>query len=157
MSSPYRKTPFTLVKRFAILFLVVSLPALAAEDADFTLQDHIGRKWSNEFVSFPAAPAQVAHAKAGHALVKNGKTATPYQLFSREGKARIAFMADLAPFETQAYSFSNQKAAAGPGALVGLGAGLEQPPLHHPDYDFPDGLLAVGVDFWHAALHHLLS
>lgn len=47
--------------------------------------------------------------------------------------------------------------AAGPGALVGLGAGLEQPPLHHPDYDFPDALLPVGVDFWHKALHHLLS
>jgi len=47
--------------------------------------------------------------------------------------------------------------AAGPGALVGLGAGLEQPPLHHPDYDFPDALLSVGVDFWHSILHHLLS
>jgi metal-dependent amidase/aminoacylase/carboxypeptidase family protein len=47
--------------------------------------------------------------------------------------------------------------AAGLGALVGLGAGLEQPSLHHPDYDFPDALLPVGVDFWHKILHHLLS
>ena len=47
--------------------------------------------------------------------------------------------------------------AAGPGALVGLGSGLEQPPLHHPDYDFPDSLLPIGVDFWHHTLHHLLS
>ncbi|MEM8994667.1 MAG: amidohydrolase [Acidobacteriota bacterium] len=31
-----------------------------------------------------------------------------------------------------------------PGALVGLGAGLDQPPLHAPTYDFPDALLAVG-------------
>jgi amidohydrolase len=31
--------------------------------------------------------------------------------------------------------------AAGPGALFGLGAGREQPALHDPDYDFPDGLI----------------
>lgn len=47
--------------------------------------------------------------------------------------------------------------AAGPGALVGLGSGLEQPPLHHPDYDFPDSLLPIGVDFWHNILNHLLT
>ncbi|MFO7626643.1 MAG: amidohydrolase [Candidatus Fermentibacteraceae bacterium] len=31
-----------------------------------------------------------------------------------------------------------------PGVLFGLGAGEETPPLHHPDYDFPDGLLHLG-------------
>ncbi|MBN1434212.1 amidohydrolase [Candidatus Fermentibacterales bacterium] len=30
------------------------------------------------------------------------------------------------------------------GALVGLGSGLEQPPLHHPEYVFPDELLETG-------------
>ena len=36
--------------------------------------------------------------------------------------------------------------AAGPGALFGLGAGRDQAALHHPDYDFPDTLVAPGVD-----------
>jgi amidohydrolase len=36
------------------------------------------------------------------------------------------------------------------GALVGLGAGEQQPPLHHPDYDFPDELLSSGVELLHA-------
>jgi metal-dependent amidase/aminoacylase/carboxypeptidase family protein len=31
-----------------------------------------------------------------------------------------------------------------PGVLFGLGAGEETPPLHHPDYDFPDELLPPG-------------
>jgi amidohydrolase len=35
--------------------------------------------------------------------------------------------------------------AACPGALIGLGAGLAHPPLHAPDYDFPDGLIPLGV------------
>ena len=33
-----------------------------------------------------------------------------------------------------------------PGALVGLGAGKDQPPLHHPTYDFPDELIPRGVE-----------
>ena len=47
--------------------------------------------------------------------------------------------------------------AAFTGALVGLGAGEDQPPLHHPDYDFPDALLETGVQFWHRSLAALLA
>ena len=43
-----------------------------------------------------------------------------------------------------------------PGALFGLGAGVEQPALHHPDYDFPDALLQHGVRFFLAAAERLL-
>jgi len=35
--------------------------------------------------------------------------------------------------------------SAMPGVLFGLGAGEETPPLHHPDYDFPDRLLPLGT------------
>lgn len=35
--------------------------------------------------------------------------------------------------------------AEGRGALFGLGAGEDHPALHHPDYDFPDDLVAPGV------------
>lgn len=35
------------------------------------------------------------------------------------------------------------------GAIFGLGSGLNQPALHHPDYDFPDELIEKGVRvFW---------
>lgn len=32
-----------------------------------------------------------------------------------------------------------------PGAMFGLGAGLDTPALHNPDYDFPDELIETGV------------
>ncbi|MBO4488720.1 MAG: amidohydrolase [Bacteroidales bacterium] len=35
-----------------------------------------------------------------------------------------------------------------PGALFGLGSGEQQPPLHHPDFDFPDALIPLGVDLF---------
>jgi len=34
------------------------------------------------------------------------------------------------------------------GAMFTLGSGEEQPPLHDPEYDFPDGLLELGVPLW---------
>lgn len=36
----------------------------------------------------------------------------------------------------------------GPGALIGLGSGESQPPLHSTDYVFPDELIEPGVRLW---------
>lgn len=93
--------------------------------------------WSEDFPATVNAPevvaaVQAAAEAAGLAVVK---PAAPF-----------AWSEDFGHFT-----------AAGPGALIGLGAGLKQPPLHHPDYDFPDALLSIGVDFWHQVLHDLLS
>ena len=37
-----------------------------------------------------------------------------------------------------------------PGALFGLGSGTAQPPLHHPDFDFPDGIVETGAKMFYA-------
>lgn len=44
-----------------------------------------------------------------------------------------------------------------PGAYFGLGAGVDQPQLHHQDYDFPDELLATGVAVFLGVLDELLG
>ncbi len=36
-----------------------------------------------------------------------------------------------------------------PGAMFGLGAGLETPALHQPDYDFPDDIIPNGIDMFY--------
>jgi len=43
-----------------------------------------------------------------------------------------------------------------PGALFGLGSGEGTAPLHHPDYDFPDELVATGTRLFLACLPELL-
>lgn len=43
------------------------------------------------------------------------------------------------------------------GALFGLGAGVEQPPLHHPTYDFPDAALGVGTRMFLGILRGMLG
>ena len=47
--------------------------------------------------------------------------------------------------------------ARAPGALFGLGSGLDQPNLHHADYDFPDSLIEIGAGLFLAALPELLG
>ena len=43
------------------------------------------------------------------------------------------------------------------GALFCLGAGEEHAPLHHPDYDFPDALLPIGMCVLQQIIRELLS
>lgn len=40
--------------------------------------------------------------------------------------------------------------------LFGIGAGEKQPPLHHPDYDFPDHIIPVAVSIWRKLYENLL-
>jgi amidohydrolase len=36
-----------------------------------------------------------------------------------------------------------------PGAMFGLGSGINTPALHNPDYDFPDDIISTGVSVFH--------
>ncbi|MBW6489690.1 MAG: amidohydrolase [Lentimicrobium sp.] len=40
--------------------------------------------------------------------------------------------------------------------LFGIGAGEKQPPLHHPDYDFPDHIIPTAIDMWRTLYENLL-
>lgn len=42
------------------------------------------------------------------------------------------------------------------GALFGLGAGIEQPQLHHANYDFPDEIIPTGATLFHEIVQQIL-
>ena len=42
-------------------------------------------------------------------------------------------------------------------AMVMLGAGVDHAALHNPDYDFPDGLIAPGVQLFHRVMTDILG
>lgn len=44
-----------------------------------------------------------------------------------------------------------------PGALFGLGSGLDQPQLHNPDYDFPDEIIENGVKMFYRIYNQLIK
>ncbi|MHB9132947.1 MAG: hypothetical protein ACYDBB_17920 [Armatimonadota bacterium] len=105
----------TTLLRFSTLcaLLILALAAFAAEaPGDFVLQDLLGRSWQNERVTFSLTEAQFRHAQAGHALLGGDDKPVPYQLIPNPTPqgARIAFLTDLAPFETRAFRFSDAPA-----------------------------------------------
>ncbi|MEX1188225.1 MAG: amidohydrolase [Bacteroidia bacterium] len=44
-----------------------------------------------------------------------------------------------------------------PSCFFGLGAGIDQAPLHHPDYDFPDELIHPAKQLWNFLINKPLS
>lgn len=42
-----------------------------------------------------------------------------------------------------------------PGALFGLGSGIDQPQLHHPDFDFPDDILETGINIFYGIVQKI--
>lgn len=44
-----------------------------------------------------------------------------------------------------------------PGAMFGLGAGIDQPPLHASDYDFPDDLIETGIRMFTEIINQCVS
>jgi hypothetical protein len=89
-----------------LLLPVLTLPLLAADSGSFVLTDYLNRAWSNECVEFPLSPAQAAEIAAGKALAGPDGQPVPFQVVTG-APARVAFLSDLAPFETRAYRFTN--------------------------------------------------
>ena len=44
-----------------------------------------------------------------------------------------------------------------PGAIFGLGSGVDHPALHSPSYDFPDELIPVGLELFEGIIERLLG
>lgn len=72
------------------------------------------------------------------------KSAKALQLNIRELEKPFRFGEDFGLF-TQKFS----------GAMFGLGAGESTAALHHPDYDFPDELIATGVDMFEQLIRNV--
>lgn len=68
------------------------------------------------------------------------------QMPSRRAEAPFRWSEDFGRF-TQQYA----------GCLFGLGAGVDCPPLHHPDYDFPDELIETGSKLFYEIIREELK
>lgn len=92
--------------------LLAGFVASAAPTAPFVLRDYLNRAWRNERVTFPLSPEQLKHAQAGHALAGPDGAPVLYQIVNDSaGKpAKIVFLANLDPFETREYAFTDKVA-----------------------------------------------
>jgi len=69
-------------------------------------------------------------------LIRNAAKINDFELFEKE--TPFTWGEDFGLF-TQQY----------PGAMFGLGSGINTPALHNPDYDFPDDIICTGISVFH--------
>jgi hypothetical protein len=104
-----------------VLMFAPSLTVLSAQPSGpavmgFELQDFLGRHWQNESVTFPLSSDQLKSAQARSALVGRDDKPVPYQIISSATSTTpmIEFLADIEPYETRTYRFTQAvKPAAG--------------------------------------------
>jgi hypothetical protein len=72
----------------------------------FRLQDTLGRTWNNEIVTFALSIADLQSVKAGRTLVGPDGKPVAYQPIAENNIEKVAFAADLNPFETRIYHFT---------------------------------------------------
>jgi hypothetical protein len=86
-----------LPKRFATLWLVCGTVCWHSplQAQVFVLQEHLGRSWDHELVTFPLSAGQVDALKNGAVLTDPDGRALPSQLVETSGQAKIAFQVTL--------------------------------------------------------------
>lgn len=87
-------------------------------------------------------PATINHPKAIHQIIQ---AANQNKISLEEAPSPFRWSEDFGHF-TNLY----------PGALFGIGAGINQLPLHHPQYDFPDDIIPHGIKIFYALYKNLL-
>ncbi len=108
--------------------------ARAAADADGL---DLSSDWTDEFAATTSHPEPLEQ-------VKRAAIACDYDL--QELPEPFRWSEDFGEY-TRRY----------PGAFFGLGAGEQQPQLHNADYDFPDALLARGVQLFATLIRQYLG
>lgn len=83
-------------------------------------------------------------------------SASTFQLMHKAAKiAGLDIQLKDEPFRwSEDFGYYNELAPAG---FFGLGSGLQQPNLHHPDFDFPDELIPYGLTMYQSLIQQVLG
>ena len=78
------------------------------------------------------------------ATVNNDTCVDMIQMIAQQNKLNFKYLEK--PFKwSEDFGYFSEKYSTG---YFGLGAGLDQPALHHPDYDFPDEIIETGLSIF---------
>lgn len=112
-----------------------SIKLVNSHGAGYSLRVEIN--WTEEF------PATVNNDEALDAIEQAAKQKKMQTIFIEEP---LRWSEDFSNF-TLKY----------PGALFGLGSGINHPQLHNPDYDFPENILDKGIEIYYELYRHYLK
>lgn len=115
------------------------------QDTDLAMLKHLIETEARRIAKEEALEVEFSYHEAFEATVNHSEALT--QLKNAAEAAGLGIAALDAPNRwSEDFGLFLQQSQ---GAMFGLGAGIDQPALHNPDYDFPDELIETGIKvFW---------
>jgi len=96
-----------LSKLMAIYFSLILSSSIFAALPTYTLNEYIGKDWDTHTVQYDLSDKDSVELEKGYILVNQLGNETPFQIDALENK--ISFIASMAPFSTNTYSFKKAK------------------------------------------------
>jgi len=114
-------------------------------DQDLDMLQHLIKTEADRIAKEQGIGVEFSFHEAFEATMNHGPQVDLLEEVAKENKLAIEYMDAPNRWSEDFGLFLQQN----PGAIFGLGSGLNQPALHHPDYDFPDELIESGLTmFW---------
>jgi amidohydrolase len=89
---------------------------------------------------------EVSYSEVFPALINDPECTRMAELAAREHNLQVEYRE--IPYKwSEDFAYYTEKYS---GCFLGLGAGVDQPQLHNPDYDFPDDIISGGINLFFA-------
>lgn len=115
------------------------------ENEDMELLTHHTEKIIKSISESEKLKCEISYNEVFPASMNDDECASMVEQSAKQNNLKIKFIEK--PFKwSEDFGYYSQKYKT---CLFGLGAGLLQPQLHNPDYDFPDEIIETGVNIFY--------
>jgi len=115
------------------------------ENDDMTLLTAHSEKIINEITKEENVECTISYSEEFPASVNNNECVDYVEESARQNNLEIETIEN--PFKwSEDFGYYSQQYKS---CLFGLGSGISQPPLHNPDYDFPDEIIETGIKIFY--------
>ncbi len=123
----------------------ISITLRSFENEDMELLTHHTEKIIKAISKSEKLKCEISYREAFPASMNNDECVSMVEQSAKQNELNIEFVEK--PFKwSEDFGYYSQKYKT---CLFGLGAGLLQPQLHNPDYDFPDEIIETGVNVFY--------
>lgn len=116
------------------------------ENEDMKLLTHYSENIINEISGTENLTCEISYNEAFPASMNNDECVSIVEQSAKQNDLQIEFI-EMPLKWSEDFGYYSEKYKT---CLFGLGAGLLQPQLHNPDYNFPDEIIETGVNIFYS-------
>lgn len=115
------------------------------ENEDMEILTSKSEKIIKEISKSENLKCEIFYSEAFPATINNPECVSYVEQSAKQNNLKIEYAEK--PFKwSEDYGYYSQQYKS---CLFGFGSGTSQPPLHNPDYDFPDEIIATGINMFY--------